>query len=203
MNLVALNGSPVRGGNLDILLELICAGYREAGGHAEQIHCASLLVKPCQACGPEPTTGYCIFHDDMDLVYARLQSADALVVGSPIYFDSVSAQLKLVIDRCNCITPLVRLADGSTTFRPKWMRTRRGVFVTACSSRHPYDMAERCVRGFMKWVGAKWEETLAYTHEDDDLGSVTGQPEWLERAREIGRRLATAPPLEVEAPQRP
>ena len=203
MNLVALNGSPARGGNLDTLLDRICTGYSEAGGHAEQIYCSSLLVKPCQACGPEPTTGYCIFHDDMDLVYARIEAADALVVGSPIYFDSVSAQLKLVIDRCNCITPLVRHPDGTTGFRPKWARTRRGVFVTACSSTHPYDMAERCVRGFMKWVGAKWEETLAYAHEDDDLGSVSGRPEWLERATQIGRRLATAAPLTVEAPQRP
>jgi multimeric flavodoxin WrbA len=185
------------------LLEQVCDGYREAGGSAEHIHCARLLVKPCQACGPEPTSGYCIFHDDMDHVYARLEQAHALVVGSPIYFDSVSAQLKLVIDRCNCVTPLVRLGDGTHDFRPKWARTRRGVFVTAHSPRHPYEMAERCVRGFMKWVGVKWEETLDYAHADEDLGSVSGRPEWLERARAIGRRLASAPPLEVEASQRP
>src|SRR5262245_15908837 len=183
MNLVALNGSPIRGGNIDVLLGQICDGFREGGGEAQHIHCASLLVKPCQACGPEPTTGYCVFHDDMDLVYGALERAHALVVGSPIYFDSVSAQLKLVIDRCNCITPLVRLGEGSYGFRAKWERTRRGVFVTACGAQRRYDMAERCVRGFMKWVGAKWEETLAYAHEDEDLASVSRNIEWLERAR--------------------
>ncbi len=196
--LVALNGSPLRGSNVDLLLERVCAGFRDGGGEGEQIYCDRLIVKPCQACGPEPTPGYCVFHDDMDLVYDRLQRADALVVGSPIYFDAVSAQLKLVIDRCNCVTPLVRVAGGGYAFRPKWERTRRGVFVTACGARQRYDMAERCVRGFMKWVGAKWEETLAYVHEDNDLGSVAKSVEWLERAHAVGRRLATSPPLEVE-----
>lgn len=194
--LLALDGSPIRGGNLDLLLERICEGYREAGGEAQHLYCNSLLVKPCQACGPEPTTGYCVFHDDMDLVYQALERADALAVGSPIYFDSVSAQLKLVIDRCNCVTPLVRLPEGGTAFRPKWTRHRRGVFVTAGGPRRRYDMAERCVRGFMKWVGAKWEETLAYMHEDDDLGSVAKSPEWLERARAIGARLARSSVLD-------
>ena len=196
--LIALNGSPLRGSNLDLLLDRLCAGFRDGGGEAEQIYCDRLIVKPCQACGPEPTSGYCVFHDDMDLVYDRLHRADALVVGSPIYFDAVSAQLKLVIDRCNCVTPLVRLPDGGYTFRPQWARTRRGVFVTVCAARQRYDMAERCVRGFMKCVGAKWEETLAYVHEDNDLGSVTQDSEWLERACAVGRRLAASPALPAE-----
>ena len=179
------------------MLERLCEGYRAHGGEASQIYCNELIVKACQACGPEPTAGYCVFHDDMDLVYLALERADTVVVGSPIYFDSVSAQLKLVIDRCNCITPLVRQPDGTGTFRPLWKRTRRGVFVTACGPRQRHDMAERCVRGFMKWVGAKWEGTLAYVHEDVDAGNVTEQGEWLERARAIGERLATSPPLAV------
>jgi multimeric flavodoxin WrbA len=175
----------------------MCSGFRHAGGEAEQVYCNQLWVKPCQACGPEPTTGYCVFHDDMDLVYLKLESAHALVVGSPIYFDSVSAQLKLVIDRCNCVTPLVRLGDGGYGFRPKWERTRRGVFVTTSGPRQHIDMAERCVRGFMKWVGAKWQETIAFVHEDNDPGSVASHPEILERAEALGRSLAIAPPLPV------
>src|SRR5205814_9457847 len=149
----------------------------------------------CQACGPKPATGYCVFHDDMDLGYQAREGADTRAVGSPIFFDSVSGQLKLVIDRCNCSTPV----DARGAFHPKWQRRRRGVFLTACGPRQRFDMAERCVRGFMKWVGVKWEETLAYVHEDVDLGAVRADPGWLERARAIGERLATTPPLEVEA----
>jgi multimeric flavodoxin WrbA len=194
--LVALNGSPVAGSSVQRLLGALCDGAVEAGGVALHFDCNALTVKPCQACGPEPTTGYCIFHDDMDPIYLALKDAHAVAVGSPIYFDGVSAQLKLVMDRCNCLTPLVRMPEGGYGFRPLWARTRRGVFVTALSTKHRYDLAERSVRGFLKWVGARWEETLAWQHDDEDLGSVTTRPDLLERARAIGRRLIASDPLE-------
>jgi len=194
--LVTLNGSPVAGSSVSRLLAAMCAGALEAGGAVRPFDCNGLTVKPCQACGPEPTTGFCIFHDDMDPIYAALEGAHAIAVGSPIYFDGVSAQLKLVMDRCNCITPLVRLPGGGYGFRPLWARTRRGVFVTALSSKHRYDLAERSVRGFLKWVGARWEETLAWQHDDEDPGSVTTRPDLLERARALGRRLIESDPLE-------
>lgn len=193
--LVALNGSPVRGSSIDLLLEAAGAGAREAGGAFEHIRCNELIVKPCQACGPEPTTGYCVYHDDMDGVFAALERAHAVIVGSPIYFDTVSAQLKLVMDRCNCVTPLVVLPDGTDTFRPKWKRTRRGAFVTACGSHRRYELAERSVRGFLKWIGAKWEETLAWLHEDNAVGSVAKDVELMAKARALGARLVTSEPL--------
>ena len=193
--LVALNGSPVRGSSVDLLLRAVCEGAEEAGGSSLHIYCNELTVKPCQACGPDATDGICVFHDDMDRVYEALERAHAVVVGSPIYFDAVSAQLKLVMDRCNCVTPLVTLPEGGWDFRPKWARRRRGVFVTACSTQHPYDLAERSVRGFMKWIGARWEETVAFQHEDNDTGSVAARPELLARARAVGRRLIESAPV--------
>jgi hypothetical protein len=201
--LVALDGSPRRGSSVDRLLEAMGAGAHEAGGGFEHFRAYEMEVKPCIACGPEPTTGYCIFHDAMDPVYAALERAHAVVVGTPIYFDTVSAPLKLVIDRCNCVTMLMRTTDGSTKFRPQWPRTRRGVFVAVCGERDVWNLAERTVRGFMKWTGTKWEETLVYQHDDNALGSVEQHPELLARARAIGRRLIESAPLEpVPEPER-
>ena len=200
-SLVALNGSPKRGTSIDLMIEAVCQGAREAGGTARQIRCAELTVRPCEACGPDATSGYCIFHDEMDLVYALIEPAHAIVVGSPVYFDGVSAQLKLVMDRCNCITPLVTLKSGAEAFVPRWKRTRHGVFVTACGVAHSHELAERSVRGFLKWIGAKWEETLLWKHEDNRMGSVADQPALLDRARAVGRRLIENPPLEIEAPR--
>jgi hypothetical protein len=191
-----LDGSPGPLSSVGLLLEAACRGAVSAGGRAEHVRCNDLVVRPCQACGPEPTSGFCVSHDDMDRVYARLRDAHAVVVGSPIYFDAVSAQLKLVMDRCNCITPLVAAADGGWTFRPLWARTRRAAFVVACGERNRWDMAERSVRGFLKWVGAKWEETLVWAHADNDPGSVARAPDLIARAEALGRRLIESPPLE-------
>ncbi len=195
--LVALNGSPVRGSSLDLLLSAMCAGAEDAGGRTLHVRCNDLVVKACQACGPEPTTGFCIFHDDMDPIYEALRDAHAIAVGSPIYFDAVSAQLKLVMDRCNCITPLVRMPDGGHGFRPLWPRTRRGVFVAVCGERNRWDLAERSVRGFLKWIGARWEESLVHAHDDIESGSVSRHPDLLSRASALGRRLIVSPPLEA------
>lgn len=194
--IVLLNGSPLRDSSVSLMLDAIAAGAEAAGGRADSIFCTDLHMRPCIACGPDATDGYCIFHDDMDRVYAALEAAHAVVVGSPVYFDTVSGPLKLVIDRCNCVTPLVTTREGEA-FVPRWRRTRRGVFVAAHSAAHPYELAERSVRGFMKWIGVKWEESLVFPHADNALGSVTRSPEVLDRARAIGRRLVESAELEV------
>jgi multimeric flavodoxin WrbA len=194
-SIVLINGSPRADSSVSRMLAELARGAESGGAGTETFVCADLNVVPCVACGVDATDGYCIYHDGMDRVYAALESAHAIVVGSPVYFDTVSGPLKMVIDRCNCITPLVTVTGGEA-FVPKWRRTRRGVFVTSHSAAHPRDMAERSVRGFLKWVGARWEETLAWSHEDNAAGSVSGMPDLLERAHAIGVRLAASGPLE-------
>src|SRR5437899_6926364 len=95
--LLALDGSALEGSSVHRLLAAACAGARHAGGEAEHIRVYPLAIKPCVACGPNATSGYCIFHDDMDAVYALLERAHAVLVGSPVYFDSVSGPLKLLM----------------------------------------------------------------------------------------------------------
>lgn len=196
--LVALDGSALEGSSVHRMLVATCAGAREAGGEAELFRAYAMAIKPCVACGPDATTGYCIFHDDMDRVYAAMERAHAIVVGSPIYFDTVSGPLKLLIDRCNCVTPLVTLPGGAEDCVPLWKRTRRGAFLTACSANHRYDLAERTVRGFLKWVGARWEQTLAWQHPDNEFASV---PDALvAEARALGRRLVESEPHPADTP---
>ncbi len=195
-SLVLLNGSPLEGSSVHRLLEAVGEGFASSGGEVRLFTPHAMTIGHCIACGPDATPGYCVIRDDMDAVYSALEGAHAVVVGSPVYFDAVSGPLKLLIDRCNCVTPLVTLPDGREAMVPKWKRTRRAAFVTACSSEHDYAMAERMVRGFLKWVGARWEETVVWKHADSGRGSVP--PDLLERARQLGARLAAAEPLRAE-----
>lgn len=190
--LVILDGGPHPAGAVGSLLAAVAEGATSEGAEVRVFRAYDMQIAACIACGPDATSGYCVLHDDMDAVYDAMAGAHAIVVGSPIYFDTVSGPLKLLIDRCNCVTPLVTLGDGTLGMRPKWPRTRRAAFVTACSDQHPYDLAERTVRGFLKWVGAKWEETLAWPHADE---VTTGPPEeMLARAHALGRRLIVSDP---------
>jgi NAD(P)H-dependent FMN reductase len=192
---VALSGSPRPGANTDILVEAALLGAREAG--AETLHLAARDLKliACQACGPDPTggNGYCIYHDDMDQVYDALERATGVLVASPVYFSGISAQLKAVIDRCNCVTPVVERTGEPPVFRRQWPRTRRGGLIVVMGPRDTPEPSRLTVRGFLSWVGARLLETLVYRHDGLELGSVALEAEWIQRARALGAALAGAP----------
>ena len=189
---VALSGSPRPGSNTDLLVEAALLGAREAG--AETLHLAARDLKliACQACGPDPTggQGYCIYHDDMDRVYEALERATGVLVVSPVYFSGLSAQLKAVIDRCNCVTPVTVGEAGRAVFRRQWPRTRRGGLIVVLGASDTPEPSRLTARGFLSWIGGRLLETLVYRHDDVDLGAVAKDSEWLGRARSLGAALA-------------
>jgi multimeric flavodoxin WrbA len=71
----------------------------EAGCETESFHLCGKKVAPCDACGGCFKTGKCILQDDMQDLYSMMERADAIIFGSPVYFGSVSAQMKAVMDR--------------------------------------------------------------------------------------------------------
>ena len=99
---IVMLGSPRRRGNSEILAEKAMEGIKEAGGAYEVFRLNTMNIRPCQACKYCREEGHtlCTIHDDMDAVYAALTGADVLLLASPIYMFTVSAQLKLFMDRC-------------------------------------------------------------------------------------------------------
>lgn len=97
--IVLLCGSPRKNGNSDILCNQFAAGAEEAGHRVEKIYLADLEISPCAACYGCRKTGSCVKKDDMELLLARLVEADVLVLATPVYFYSMSAQMKTMMDR--------------------------------------------------------------------------------------------------------
>lgn len=96
---VILSGSPRKGGNSDTLCDEFLKGAREAGHEVEKIFVASKEITYCKACYACKNTGICVIKDDMAEVLQKMLDADVIVLSSPVYFYSISAQLKTVIDR--------------------------------------------------------------------------------------------------------
>ncbi|MGN0077403.1 MAG: flavodoxin family protein [Coriobacteriales bacterium] len=99
-NVLILSGSPRRGGNSDLLCDEFARGAAEAGNSVEKVFVRGERIAPCSACY------YCLDHggacaidDGMSAILDKMQAADVIVMASPVYFYSVSAQLKAVIDR--------------------------------------------------------------------------------------------------------
>src|SRR5512141_1183654 len=98
--ILILKGSPRERGNSATLAERTAAGARAAGAEVESIYLHGLDIRPCDACDLclEPGSG-CVIEDDMQPLYPRLAEADVIVLASPVYWFTFSAQLKLCMDR--------------------------------------------------------------------------------------------------------
>lgn len=96
-----LSSSPRRGGNSDTLCEEFLRGAREAGHEVEKIFLADKTVRYCTGCSTCSLYGKpCPQQDDAAEIIERMVRADVIVMATPVYFYTVSAQMKTLIDRC-------------------------------------------------------------------------------------------------------
>lgn len=97
--ILAVAGSPRVGGNTDLLLEAAAQGAVQEGAQVEFIRPSWMSFSACLHCGGCVSTGVCVLQDDMTPVYGLLEQMDGMLLASPVYFASVTAQLKGLIDR--------------------------------------------------------------------------------------------------------
>jgi multimeric flavodoxin WrbA len=100
MKILGINGSP-RGSKSQtlVLLQAVLDGARSSGAEAELVDVCKLKMDYCNACGVCFAKGKCIHDDDFEELYHKILESDGLVLASPDYFRSVTAQLKTLIDR--------------------------------------------------------------------------------------------------------
>lgn len=103
MNVLAIMGSPRNKKNNDTLIDHMLLGLHDPSIKVEKLSVKDLNVKPCIACDACARNLGCIFNDDMAVLYKKFNNADAIIISSPLYFNSISAQLKAIIDRCQAI----------------------------------------------------------------------------------------------------
>jgi multimeric flavodoxin WrbA len=100
-NVMIVVGSPRKRGNSSTLAKQVASGAKAAGAKVELFFLHEMDIKPCSACdGCRKKRGIdCVIRDDMRKLYPKMRAADAIVIASPIYWFTVSAQTKLFMDR--------------------------------------------------------------------------------------------------------
>ena len=99
MKVLGIVCSPRQNGNTEIMERESLAGAEEAGAEVELVTIAGKTIAPCDGCLSCQKTGECHIKDDMQDIYTKLLEADGIIFGTPVYFWSVSAQAKALIDR--------------------------------------------------------------------------------------------------------
>lgn len=99
MKVLGIVCSSRKGGNTEILVREALAGAKETGADIELLKISEMKIAPCDGCTTCHQSGECRIKDDMQKVYKKLLAADGIILGSPVYFWSVSGQAKTLMDR--------------------------------------------------------------------------------------------------------
>ncbi len=104
MKIMAFNGSPRKKWNTETLLSTALEGAASCGAETELIHLYDLDYKGCISCFACKTIGgksygRCAVKDDLTAVFGKIEQADAIILGSPIYFGTVSGEMKSFMER--------------------------------------------------------------------------------------------------------
>jgi multimeric flavodoxin WrbA len=133
IRITGIVGSPRLKKNTDALVRQALAGCRSKGATVETIYLNKLEIKPCQAHKVQDGKG-CIIRDGMDAVYKIFETSDGLVLGTPVYYNSVSSQMKLMIDRSYCLAKAVSLGPGRRKYVSTVEKRKKGIVISVGGS---------------------------------------------------------------------
>jgi len=186
---IGISGSATPAGSTDIIIKEILRGASDRKSRTKFYRLNEMKIMPCQACGKSPEPDFCFFHDDAYPLYEAMAQSDAVVLGSPVYFDSVSAQAKAFIDRCNCLRPADFSKPEAQEFKEPLFRGKKGGIVLVAGDYGKFDASLRVMRAFFIWAGMEIKFELKYTTKSLTAGEVAADREILREAYECGQRL--------------
>lgn len=171
-----LSGSPRKNGNSDLLCDEFARGAIEAGHEVEKIRVSEKKIDYCRACYACRGTGICAIKDDMAEIMQKMIDCDVMVLASPVYFYSIDAQLKAVIDRSVA----------------RWTEVKNKEFyyiVTAADGEN--EAAETtiaCFRGYTDCVNGAKEKGIIYGMGVYEKGEIKNTAKMTE-AYEMGKQV--------------
>ncbi len=189
MRVLAINGSPRRGGNTDLLLAEVMKGAASQGAETKALILNDLKISPCQHCDACFEAGVCRIKDDMQMVYKEMEKADRIVLASPVHFLGLSAQAKAMIDRGQALW-----ARKYILKRPPLgdKRPRKGLFVSVGGMKlaHLFEPSLATVKAFFKVIDVDYAGDLLFPGVDEK-GAIKNHPTALKQAFAAGQKLVT------------
>jgi multimeric flavodoxin WrbA len=189
--ILAIYGSPRRKGNTTFLLDQAVQGALDAGAQVEKLVLRDLKMSPCLEIYGCKEKGRCVIQDDFQKVYDQLLSCDGLMLASPIFFYTVSAHTKILMDRCQSLWVkkywIDKIPYGQS--QPK----RKGLFISVGATRGKrlFEGTLLTLKYFFDVLDTELWKALLY-RELDFEGDVLKHPEHLREAYETGKEFALA-----------
>jgi multimeric flavodoxin WrbA len=183
MKLLAFVGSPRKEGNTAVLVREIVRAAQEHEAETEIIYLNDLTMRGCQGCMGCKKTGRCVLKDDMTPLYDQIIAADVMVLGSPVYGDSMTGQLKIFMDR---LYPFFN--TDLTSNLPKGKKAAL-VFTQGWPQADTYTSYFQTVAEFLRVLGFTVCRKILVGAGLLELGAVVKDTATMEAARALGRQL--------------
>jgi multimeric flavodoxin WrbA len=183
-SIVILKGSPREKGNSASLADEVAAGAKDSGAQVDSFYLHGMDIRPCDGCDFCLETGACVIKDDMQPLYTKLLAAHAIVLASPIYWFTFSAQLKTCIDRWYAIWNYKHDLFKGMPFGVVLTFGDTDVYTSgAINAIHTFETMFRFIQAdVVGWVYGSLS----------DVGDAQKHPELMEKAHNLGRKLAQA-----------
>ena len=177
-HILILTSSPRKKGNSNTLAEKFARGARDGGNTVETVSVAQMHMEFCRGCMVCNQTNRCVISDDVAEVLAKMAKADVLVFATPVYYYSVSGQLKTFFDRT------------SPLFTAKY--NFRDVYLLASAAENEPETVEGTVKAMQGWLDCYPGTRLAgtvFAGGVDNVGDIAGHKA-LQEAYHAGKSIA-------------
>jgi multimeric flavodoxin WrbA len=187
--LIIVKGSPRENGNSALLAARVAAGAEAAGAEVESFYLHGMDIQPCDACDfcQGAAEIGCVIEDDMQILYPKIREADAILYVSPIYWFTVSAQLKLFMDRC------YSLGGGSDYAEEHALAGKRIGIVLTYGDDDPFNSgAVNALRTFQDIFNYIPAEIVGMVYgQASGAGEIKENRDLMAKAYELGRKLGS------------
>ena len=187
--IIAIYGSPRRKGNTARLLQIAVEGAREAGAEIEEIVLRDLKMSPCLEIYGCKNAGECRLKDDFQTTRDKILKSNGLMLASPVFFYTVSAHTKILMDRFQSLWVKKYWIGGTDQQQATLQRKALFISVGATKGKKLFDGILLSLRYFFDVIDMQLWKALLYRgldFEDD----VLKFPQYLEEAYEAGKEFA-------------
>jgi len=194
-SLVAILGSPRRGGNSDTLAKEFIRGAETSGARAHILIPTDLGISPCDGDNRCFADGKCVIKDGMNEVFEKVLGARYLLVASPVYFMGPPGSLKCFIDRFQAVwarANILKILDVESAERRRSHRAF-AIFVGAVTDKpNYYRPAVSIVKAFVNVAGFEYSGEIIATGLEGP-GDAAKRTDLLEQACSAGKAFVTQP----------
>jgi multimeric flavodoxin WrbA len=195
INVLGISTSPRIKGNSDLLLRKALAGAESTGANTEYVHLNDYKIGPCIECNACYATGTCAVQDDFQKLLKKMLDADRLIFATPIFFMTVCAQAKMLIDRCQCLWAH-KYVLKKELITAGHDRRAMVIAVGGSRSKKQFDCIRLTMKIYFDSLQVHYTANL-FVNQVDARGEIEKHPTAMKEAYRLGNQLATidsAPP---------